>query len=225
MPRRTAKAARVTTNVETPKERVRSAATRLFAERGFAGSSLRDLARAADMSLAGLYHHFDSKDKLLFDLQSDAYERLMRPLEDIPGDAEPAKKLDSLVRNHLRFFAADITSMKVLSHESDALDGELGDRMRRIRRKYYNYFLGVVIELLRALDRKDLDPRVATMTLFGMINWIYTWYKPATDGPPDRLASQMAGIFLNGLDQKATGQAPAALEKRLRRKIKKEDGQ
>ena len=224
MPRHDAKAHPTPVSPETPRDRVRSAATRLFAERGFAGSSLRDLARAADMSLAGLYHHFDSKDKLLFELQSDAYERLKRPLADIPNDAEPVTRLESLVLNHVRFFAGDITSMKVLSHEANALGGELGDRIRRIRRKYYNHFLGAVTELLRTLGRRDLDPRVTTMTLFGMINWIYTWYKPATDGPPDKLASQMAGIFLNGLNHQAKGHAPAALAKRLRRRIKKEEG-
>jgi AcrR family transcriptional regulator len=197
----------------------------LFAERGYAGSSLRDLARASGMSLAGLYHHFDSKDKLLYELQRDAYERLMKPLGSIPSDAEPAKKLEALVGNHLRFFAADITAMKVLSHEAEALDGDLGDRIRRLRRKYYSHFLSIVTELLRVLRRKDLNPRAATMTLFGMINWIYTWYKPATDGPPDKLANQMVGIFLNGLDRRTKGQAPAAPRAQSRRRVKREDGQ
>jgi TetR/AcrR family transcriptional regulator len=177
------------------------------------------------MSLSGLYHHFHSKDELLFDLQQDAYERLMQPLNGVPPETEPLKKLEALVQNHLRFFAADITAMKVLSHEANTLDGELGDRMRRMRRKYYNHFLGAVTELLRLYRRDDLDPRVATMTLFGMINWIYTWYKPATDGPPDKLASQMAGIFLNGLDHRATDAPPSAPRARPRRRGKKEDGQ
>jgi AcrR family transcriptional regulator len=224
MPRRNAKTLPAD-GPETPGVRVRTAATRLFAERGFAGSSLRDLARASGMSLAGLYHHFDSKDTLLFELQRDAYERLMQPLNDISADAEPLEKLEALVQNHLRFFAADITAMKVLSHEAEALDGDLGDRVRRMRRKYYNHFLSIVTELLRVSRRKDLNPRVATMTLFGMINWIYTWYKPATDGPPDRLASQMVGIFLNGLDRGTKGQAPAAPRAQSRRRAKKEDGQ
>lgn len=202
---------------------MRTAATRLFAERGYAGSSLRDLAREAGMSLSGLYHHFDSKDELLYELQRDAYERLMQPLADIPGDAEPKTKLELLVQNHLRFFAADITGMKVLSHEAEALDGELAGRVRRIRRRYYRYFHDVVTELLRVCRRTDLNPRVATMTLFGMINWIYTWYKPAADGPPDTLASQMVGIFLDGLDRRNNGQTRAASQSRSKRGGTKED--
>jgi hypothetical protein len=149
----------------------------------------------------------------------------MKPLGSIPAATEPTKKLEALVGNHLRFFAADITAMKVLSHEGEALDGDLGDRVRLLRRKYYNHFLSIVTELLRVLRRKDISPRVATMTLFGMINWIYTWYKPATDGPPDKLANQMVGIFLNGLDSRTNGQAPAAPQAKSRRKAKREDGQ
>lgn len=225
MPRRNANTTMPHDSTVPPRERVHAAATRLFAERGFAGSSLRDLAKESGLSLAGLYHHFESKDQLLYELQRDAYERLMQPLGSMPADADPLKKLEALVQNHLRFFAADITGMKVLSHEGEALSGDLGDRVRRMRRKYYNHFLGIVTELLRVYRRPDLSPRVATMTLFGMINWIYTWYKPATDGPPNTLASQMVGIFLSGLDRRTNGQTRAASQARSRRSVTKEDKQ
>jgi AcrR family transcriptional regulator len=188
-------------NAGSAGERVRAAATRLFAERGFAKTSMRELASAAGMSLSGLYHHFPSKDELLFELQRDAYERLMRPLGDVADTAPPVEKLKHLVQNHLRFFAADITAMKVLSHEGEALDGELGRRTRRMRRTYYRHCLGIVTALFESGGKREIDPRIATMTLFGMINWIYTWYRPGTDGPPEKLATQMVEIFLNGINK------------------------
>lgn len=188
-------------NSESQGDRVRSAAARLFAERGFARASMRDLAGAAGMSLSGLYHYFESKDELLYELQRDAFERLISPLAQLPADLPPAAKIERLVQNHLEFFAAHITEMKVLSHESGALSDELARKMRRLRRNYYDLCLAIVIDLLRSRRRRDLDPRITTMSLFGMINWIYTWYKPATDGPAALLARQMTEVFLHGVDR------------------------
>ena len=77
----------------------------------------------------------------------------------------------------------------------------LAKKMRRLRRNYYDLCLEIVSELLKSRRRRDLDPRITTMSLFGMINWIYTWYKPGTDGPAAQLAKQMTDIFLRGVDR------------------------
>jgi AcrR family transcriptional regulator len=164
---------------------------------------MRDLAAAAGMSLSGLYHYFEGKDELLYELQRDAFERLTGPLAELPQDLSPSGKIERLIQNHLEFFADHITEMKVLTHESDVLGDELARRMRRLRRSYYELCLGIVTDLLKSRRRRDLDPRIATMSLFGMINWIYTWYKPATDGPAAPLARQMTDIFLRGVDREA----------------------
>lgn len=186
---------------ESQGDKVRSAAARLFADRGFARASMRDLAEAAGMSLSGLYHYFPSKDELLYEMQRDAFEQLTEPLSALPADLSPSQKIEQLILNHLEFFAGHITEMKVLSHESGALSDELAKKMRRLRRNYYDLCLGIVSDLLKNRRRRDLDPRITTMALFGMINWIYTWYKPGTDGPAAQLAKQMTDIFLRGVDR------------------------
>ncbi len=184
------------------RERVRRAAARLFAERGFARASMRELARAAEMSLAGLYHHFPGKNELLFEIQRDAYERLLAPLKEIPPETRPAEKIAALIHNHLRFFINHITEMKVLSHEADVLGDALGRRIRRQKRRYFDIYHGAVVKLLAENGRRDLDPRTVTMTLFGMINWIYTWYRPRSDGNAEELARQMTEMFLHGIERK-----------------------
>lgn len=183
----------------TSRERVRTAAARLFARQGFERTSMRDLARAAGMSLSGLYYHFPGKDELLYDIQRDAFDRLFDPLTRLPEATPPAEKIALLIQNHLEFFAAHITEMKVLSHEAEALRNSLGRQMRRMRRRYYDICHAVVTDLLKERERTDLDPRITTMTLFGMINWIYTWYRPGTDGSVPQLAQQMTDVFLNGV--------------------------
>lgn len=181
------------------RERVRRAAARLFAERGFARASMRELARAAGMSLAGLYHHYPGKNELLFEIQRDAYERLLAPLKEIPAETRPAEKIAALIHNHLHFFINHITEMKVLSHEADVLGDALGRRIRRQKRRYFDIYHGAVVALLAENGRRDLDPRTVTMTLFGMINWIYNWYRPRSDGGAEELARQMTAVFLHGI--------------------------
>lgn len=188
---------------ESQPDRIRTAAARLVAERGFDGASMRDLAAATGMSLSGLYHYFENKDALLFELQRDAFERLTQPLTELPESLEPAARIERLVLNHIEFFVDHVNDLKVMAHDSSALKDEQARRMRKIRRNYYDICLGIITELLKSRRRRDLDPRIATMSLFGMINWIYTWYKPATHGTPAQLAAQMTDIFLHGVDRES----------------------
>jgi TetR/AcrR family transcriptional regulator len=171
----------------------------LFARKGFAGTSMRDLASATGLSVSGLYHHVPGKSQLLHQLQEDAFRRLLRPLSSLPPSMTPEEKLGLLIQNHVSFFAHHITEMKVLAHESDALGGELGRKMHARRRRYYRLCLRIVSDILRKSRRVDIDVRVCTMTLFGMINWIYTWYRPTWHGDPDTVARQMTEIFLRGI--------------------------
>jgi TetR/AcrR family transcriptional regulator len=180
-------------------EQIRGAAIELFAQRGFAATSMRDIARVSGMSLAGLYHHFAGKDELLYRIEEDAYKRLMAPLRQMPPGSTPVQRIEQIIHNHVVFFAGQITEMKVLSHELRALPGERGRRVRRMRHEYFALCLQAVRGLLRGKGRHAPDARAATMCLFGMINWIYTWYRPERDGDPEALAKLMTQIVMRGL--------------------------
>jgi len=188
---------------ESPRARLLSAAVQLFADQGFARSSMRDLARVTGMSVAGLYHHFESKDQLLYEVQRNAFERLLKPVEDLPAELAPEEKIRFIVNNQLEFFTSHITDMKVLSHELETLKGELGKKISHLRGRYYEACLATVTELLAVSGDGNLDPRVSTMTLFGMMNWIYRWYTTVQDITTEGIARQMADIFLTG----ATGRS------------------
>jgi len=160
---------------------------------------MRDLAARSGMSLAGLYHHFASKAQLLYALEVDAFERLFASLSGMPADGPPEVRLEFLIRNHLEFFTAHIVEMKVLSHELETLQGEPGRKIVAMRAEYYRLCRDVVAELLAAEGRTDLDSRVTTMTIFGMINWIYRWYGSVPAMKADELAAQMSSIVLHGI--------------------------
>jgi TetR/AcrR family transcriptional regulator len=182
---------------------------------------MRDIAKASGLSLAGLYHHFSGKDELLYRIEEDAYHRLLAPLRKFPSGMTSAQKIERIIHNHVVFFAGQITEMKVLSHELAALGGDRGRRLRRMQREYFTLCLRAVSGLLRGRGHGVRDARAATMCLFGMINWIYTWYRPERDGDPDALARFMTGVLLHGLVPTTGPVDLAGLRRRKQRKTSK----
>jgi AcrR family transcriptional regulator len=174
-------------------------ATEVFCEKGYEGASMRDLSRATGMSLAGLYYYFESKDRLLFLIQKHAFttilEKLKTRLENI---ADPEERIRVFILNHLEYFVSNQQALKVLSHEDESLRNGMGSEIAAIKREYYRICLGLMQDLRRERDLR-FNPRTAVMSLFGMINWIYTWYNPRVDGNAEALSKQMADLILNGI--------------------------
>lgn len=187
-------------------------ATDVFFEKGYEGASMRDLSRESGMSLAGLYHYVESKEKLLYVIQRHTFETIVERLRNkLVGVEDPVDRLRFFIGNHLEYFLANMKAMKVLSHEDDVLEGEYGEAIQAIKREYYRICLGLVDDVRRS-NGLELRPagrdgrrgsrdssRTAVVALFGMLNWLYTWYNPRVDGGADELSQQMSDIFLNGV--------------------------
>lgn len=174
-------------------------ATDVFYDKGYEGASMRDLSRSSGMSLAGLYYYFKSKERLLYHIQKHTFstivEHLRRRLE---METDPEQRVRLFILNHLDYSLANPKAMKVLSHEDDVLKNNLGSEIAAIKREYYRICLGLLEELKRVRDL-EFNSRVAVLSLFGMMNWIYTWYNPRVDSHAGELAQQMGDIFLNGI--------------------------
>jgi AcrR family transcriptional regulator len=182
-------------------------ASAVFAEKGYDGASIRDISAATDVSLSGLYYYFKSKEDLLFLIQKHCFDTLIERLaEDLDGVNDPVDRLEGIVRNHLRFFVDNMSEMKVLSHEADALTGEYQTQISARKREYVATVQSCVDQL--APDWDAADRRVATFALFGMMNWIYTWYRPDQDVSVDRLSANILQIFLGGVGAGILKEAP-----------------
>lgn len=174
-------------------------ATQVFCDRGYAASSMRDLSRATGTSLAGLYYYFASKEKLLYEIQKHTFETILhRAQERLQGVAEPEERIRIFVHNHLDYFLANQKGMKVLSHEADALGPELSQGIQSIKRQYYRLCRDL-LDTLKAARRLTFSSRLAVLSLFGMMNWIYTWHNPKADADAEELAGFMGELFLHGL--------------------------
>jgi len=183
-------------------DHVLEAATSVIAKLGYERASMREVAKAAEVSLAGLYHYFDSKEKMLFLIQFRTFSALVSGLrEKLHGVGDPAEQLRVMVRAHVDHFAANMGALKACSHELDSLTGEAYEETERLRREYYDLARGIVGRLIDRSTPADhaLDPHVATMCLFGMLNWLYRWYAPKRGCAPATVAQQISSQFLYGV--------------------------
>lgn len=181
-------------------DHILAAATRVFAKKGYEGASMRDIARATTVSLAGLYYYVRSKEELLFLIQKHTFTTLLETLEhDLARLDDPGAKLRCLIRNHLRYFLRHPEAMKVLSRESESLTQPFAREVAGLKRSYYRLGRRLVDELSTQIPVRPLNSRVTVLSLFGMMNWIYTWYNPRVDPDADQLAETMAAVFFDGI--------------------------
>jgi len=174
-------------------------ATNVFCEKGYEGASMRDLSRASGMSLAGLYYYFESKERLLFLIQRHTFSTIVQRLKGrLEGVIDHEERIRIFILNHLEYFLANQQAMKVLSHEADVLKNGFGSEVAAIKREYYRICVGLLEDLKRALGL-EFSTRIAVLSLFGMMNWIYTWHNPRVDADAEHLAGEMGDIFLGGV--------------------------
>jgi AcrR family transcriptional regulator len=180
-------------------------ATDVFCEKGYEGASMRDLSRSSGMSLAGLYYYFESKEKLLYLIHKHYFttvlQRLHERLEDV---RESEARLRTFILNHLDYFLANFKAMKVLSHEDDVLQNELGAEIVALKRQYYHSCTDLV-DALKKEQGLNFNTRVAVLGLFGTMNWLHTWYNPKVDPGAVELARQVGDIFLGGIRRTTVG--------------------
>jgi AcrR family transcriptional regulator len=173
-------------------------AARVFAGRGYDRTTMRDLAAASGMSLAGMYYYVRGKEDLLFHVQERCFTRVLEGSEAaLSAASDPHERLAAFIRHHVAFFAAHMPEMKVLSHEAAALSGERLKRITRIKRRYVDRLEGLLKDV--ASDWPGPERSAAAYALFGMMNWIYNWYDPTGPLDADRLAELLTRIFLGGV--------------------------
>jgi TetR/AcrR family transcriptional regulator, cholesterol catabolism regulator len=195
-------------------ELILRASARIFAEKSYHSTSMRDISRATEVSLAGLYHYCKSKEELLFLIQDHCFGRVLQRLEErLQGESEPIAKLRIFIDNHLSFFAANMSEMKVLSHEAESLAGDLHEHVSTRKRQYTRRARKIISEVQQAAvnsprtsrrngqlkkNTRPVDTTVATYALFGMMNWIYNWYDPRGKLSVSQLVDNITRLFLSG---------------------------
>jgi AcrR family transcriptional regulator len=181
-------------------QQILKTSAKIFAEKGFHHTSVRDISRATKMSLSGLYYYFATKEELLYLIQERCFVTLLQRWEQMDSpDLDVRARIRAFGENHLGFFLHNMPEMKVMAHEDESLTGEFADRILVLKRRYVKVIMDMIGTLSEQENGKGIELRLATFSLFGMMNWIYTWYQPKRDLPVPQLIEQMLRMYFFGL--------------------------
>ena len=189
------------TVVDSRQEILRTAA-RLFQQRGYDATSMNDVAAALKLSKGGLYHHFQSKDEILFEIMDHAMEitetRVLAPARSI---ADPEERLRALIRLHIEVVLSPADrEITVMLHENHPLAPVLRKRINIRKKEYVHFVENLIAEVQKARQAKGaVSPRAAAFALLGMINWIYQWYKPEGELQTHNLVPQFTSLVFAGI--------------------------
>jgi AcrR family transcriptional regulator len=171
--------------VETARRReIEDVASSLFRERGYAGTSVRDIARAMDIQGASLYAHVASKQDVLRAIVERMASRFEHAADDalkaVDGDAEasPTARLAVLTRAHVEVVTDDLERATVFVHEWRSLDADLRTRMARRRDAYERRFRSVIADGVESGEFATVDPIAAAAFILTALNGLVTWYRP-----------------------------------------------
>jgi TetR/AcrR family transcriptional regulator, cholesterol catabolism regulator len=191
------------TVVDSRQEILRTAA-RLFQQRGYDATSMNDVAAALKLSKGGLYHHFQSKDEILYEIMNHAMEiteeRVLNPVRSI---ADPEERLRSLIRLHIEVVLSPRDrEITVMLHENHPLPPALRKRINARKKDYIHFLESLMTEVQNKAPhqtRGKVSPRAAAFALLGMINWIYQWYKPEGELQAKNLVPQFTDLIFGGI--------------------------
>lgn len=184
--------------MSTRKSELTRQAARLFAEKGYHGTSIGDLAEAMGVQKGSLYAHIDSKADLLWEVASDGAAAFHAALDSVADETAPAEKVRLALRAHLGVIADQLEVATVFIREWRYLEGDRRESFLDERRRYEDRFRAFFREG-RELGglRTDLDEATATLLALSAANWAYTWLRPGVD--TNELADRFYAFLLDGM--------------------------
>jgi TetR/AcrR family transcriptional regulator, cholesterol catabolism regulator len=182
----------------------------MFQQRGYDATSMNDIAAALKLSKGGLYHHFQGKDEILFEIMNHAMEITEeRVLAPVRGITDPAERLRALIRLHMEIVLSPRDrEITVMLHENHPLPPGLRKRINNRKKQYVHFVENLIDEVQKRFQKEKrlssgsqsaVSPRAAAFALLGMINWIYQWYKPEGNLQAQTLIPQFTELFFEGI--------------------------
>lgn len=191
-----------TTGSSARKEQIIETASRLFSQRGYMATSMRDIADKMGIEAASLYNHISSKEEILQDIcfdQAQLFLRAIAEVNDIYFDAE--KKLRMAIQNHVEILTANLTQSKVFLQEWKYLGDENKAEFIKLRDTYEKEFTVILNNGEDENLFKEVDKKFAVLNILSSLNWIVEWYKPDGEMTPTQIAEKLSDFVLMGLSK------------------------
>lgn len=185
---------------EKRQRQIYDTAARLFAQRGYSRTSIRDLSEALGLQKSSLYHYFESKEDLLFRLLDQFMTDALQNIEELCALAlPPQEKLAAFMRFYTSFYAGDRDRLSLLVNELDCLGGEMRAAMVAKQRRYVAAIQGILSEMQRAGLMREIPLPVAVFAFFGMVHYTPKWYQGGGAVNPEELGRLFEIIFCHGI--------------------------
>ena len=185
------------------KKDVLDVAQRLFHERGFQATSVRDIAGAMGIQAGSLYSHIESKDDLLWEIASSASDRFFEMIEPLAAsDHLVPQKLRDVIRGHVHVMTEDLAAAAVYSTEWRHLSDDRKKQFIERRDRYESIIRNLVSQGIEQGHFGPFDPSAATLVILSTLNWIYQWFRPDGRMTPDDLAKMMTDFIFDGLKRR-----------------------
>lgn len=183
------------------------AAAEIFHRKGYADTSVQDVADAVGILKGSLYYYIKSKEDLLFRVLEEVHEDAHGIIEEVAAmDAPPLERLAAYFRAHVEYNTRNLTKVAVTYHDFGLLSGERRETIINERHVYERFVVGLIKEAQEAGDvRPEVDARLAAYSALGMANWVYTWYKPSGKTSPEDLAELISEMIVGGLRAAGNG--------------------
>ena len=176
-------------------------AARLIRERGYEGTSMQEIAAACQLTKAGLYHHIQNKEQLLFAIMNygmDLFENQV--LERVKDIADPVERLSACMRRNIELVTRGACKeVIIILHEHATLTGEAREYIDRRKKLYVRFLESTFAEAVKLGRMRPVDPTIVAFSFLGMVLWVYKWFKPDGRLTEDQIADGMVALFLNGV--------------------------
>jgi TetR/AcrR family transcriptional regulator, cholesterol catabolism regulator len=185
------------------KDQILQTAAKMFKEKGYASSSMRDIATELGIEAASLYHHIKSKEEILETIcftMADQLNAAIAEVNDIYFNAE--EKLRMAIQNHVSIIAANLDQSAVFLHEWRSLSEPKLSEFKALRDAYENEIRVIIKGGINEDVFDDVDSKFATLTILSTVNWINEWYNPQGKMNATEVAQKLSDFIMGGLRKK-----------------------
>jgi AcrR family transcriptional regulator len=182
------------------KEKIIGVAKQLFAKKGFAATSMRDIAAAMKMSISTTYYYFKDKENLLFTILNDSGTKTLERITSVKGDSgDPAEVLKRMITMHIVLMRTNALGAKIFVEDTHNLSDDHWKIIYKQHRKIYEAYIQQLKEVQRAgmLTSKVLP--ITAFAILGMINWVYRWYQEDGQLTLEEIARELTQIISQGI--------------------------
>ncbi|HTN18405.1 MAG TPA: TetR/AcrR family transcriptional regulator [Chitinophagaceae bacterium] len=182
------------------KDLILQEAAKLFREKGFGGTSMRDLAEKVGIEAASMYNHIRSKDEILEEICFGAGRKYDEQLSEIERqDINYPRKLELMIAFHVQMIIEDGAAVSVLNNDWKFLSAEKMTEFKTMRNAYEKHFAALLKQGMEQGFFKPMNVSIALFTILSALRWVELWYKPGRNVSKEDLAKDISALLMNGI--------------------------